>query len=570
MNITLHPDTTMAQRQAAANKVLTGQKPAGQTAAPDGMKQMDLSNVKGGIRGIVNSWGQNAGNGISNYSGTTNNSFGAANSIPSAGSGAVGAVTPAYGPRRNTYDGQGNIGIRAALNAAGVENDRISWQDGTVYVDGKPFKPASVQDGVSYGGESDVHGYINSIYKNQGDDLIRISDYISGTGVSIQPTYDNGKVYLGGQEVPYAYIENGRAYVQRSVLDGIYKNLAKKAGIMATDEAYQHWRNQHQNRLDNKLSNIENSKFDYSLDKDPAYQAYKNQYTREGERAYRAAAAQMAAQNGGNMTSMAQSAANQQLNYYMQQLGDRVPELQQNAYNRFDADRNARIQAYDRYVNAADSDYNRRQYANELARQQYLEGYNELKNRDPEQRQARLYELNITANTLANQSAANQTAQQIGGYTPYTREAAGVPEDWDAYVGTQKQSDIEVDAQNRMVSHQLSEQNKYTLEQMAAEFGYNVDLKKLDYINETQLAELKSALDTKREIVAMREKADTEFGMYEKKDQYDWEKKKERSETERDIAGEEARVDAVIKEWLHRTTARTDGSGMLSDSEVLK
>lgn len=551
MNITLHPDGQQAARKAAAGIALNGQKP---------QAGIDMQNIQGGVRWTDGAGNQNqvngkniqggltfpgtgqAGqNGINNYKPNSGHQY---NPTPNGNSNSSGGYGN-YGPRQYNYNGAGQVGVRQALNSMGIDDGRIGYRNGKVTVDGLEFTPASIEDGRAYADENDLYSFANNVFRGQGDELVRISDYVSGRGLPIQPKYENGRVYLGGQEVPYAYIQDGRAYVPKSALDGIYKNLAQQAAVKAQDEAYQYWQNQYQNRLDNKLSDIENSKFQYNLESDPAYRAYRDQYTREGERAYRQAAAQMVAANGGNMTSMAQSAANQQLNYYMQQLGDRVPELQQNAYNRFDADRNARIQAYDRYMNLGDSDYNRRQYANELARQQYIEGYNELKGRDAEARAA-------AAERLANMSEANSLAQQVGGYTPYTREVAGVPEDWDAYAGTQKQNDMEVDKQNRMVSHQLSEQNKYTLEQMAAEYGYNVDLQNMKYMNERDIAELNSLLDERRQISLAREESKLSMKEYKEKDQYDWNNTINRFQTQSEMDGRMLEIDAAIKTYLEQ------------------
>lgn len=532
MNITLHPDGQQAARKAAAGIALNGQKP---------QAGIDMQNIQGGVRWTDGAGNQNqvngkniqggltfpgtgqAGqNGINNYKSNSGHQY---NPTPNGNSNSSGGYGN-YGPRQYNYNGAGQVGVRQALNSMGIDDGRIGYRNGKVTVDGLEFTPAGIEDGRAYANENDLYSFANNVFRGQGDELVRISDYVSGRGLPIQPKYENGRVYLGGQEVPYAYIQDGRAYVPKSALDGIYKNLAQQAAVKAQDEAYQYWRNQYQNRLDNKLSNIENSKFQYNLESDPAYRAYRDQYTREGERAYRQAAAQMAAANGGNMTSMAQSAANQQLNYYMQQLGDRVPELQQNAYNRFDADRNARIQAYDRYMNLGDSDYNRRQYANELARQQYIEGYNELKGRDAEQLDLEMKRLNNesvgyqnNAQALGNRGLATQVAQTQGGYTDETRTAAGVSEDWDAFRGVFKMNDEDI----RVYGEKLGIENMYALARMAKEFEYNIDLRRLDYMNEKELEQVKASLERINQLASLAQKAQTE----DEKAQKDFEREKE-------------------------------------------
>lgn len=78
--------------------------------------------------------------------------------------------------------------------------------------------------------------------------------------------------------------------------------------------------------------------FSYDLDSDPTWSSYKKAYMREGERASANALAQAAAASGGQVSSFAQTAANQAGNYYTAQLADMIPTLQQNAYSQYQSD----------------------------------------------------------------------------------------------------------------------------------------------------------------------------------------------------------------------------------------
>ena len=80
---------------------------------------------------------------------------------------------------------------------------------------------------------------------------------------------------------------------------------------------------------------INRDKFSYDAENDPNYQQYKNQYTREGNRAMQDTLGQISARSGGLASSYAGNAAAQANNYYMQQLADKIPELYQQAYNRY-------------------------------------------------------------------------------------------------------------------------------------------------------------------------------------------------------------------------------------------
>ena len=80
---------------------------------------------------------------------------------------------------------------------------------------------------------------------------------------------------------------------------------------------------------------INRDKFSYDAENDPNYLQYKNQYTREGNRAMQDTLGQISARSGGLASSYAGTAAQQANNYYMQQLADKIPELYQQAYNRY-------------------------------------------------------------------------------------------------------------------------------------------------------------------------------------------------------------------------------------------
>lgn len=91
-------------------------------------------------------------------------------------------------------------------------------------------------------------------------------------------------------------------------------------------------------QIDALLNEILNrDAFSYNAGDDPLFQQFKNQYLREGQRAMNDTLASAAAGAGG-MNSYAISAANQAQNYYNSQLGDKIPELYQLAYDMYLSD----------------------------------------------------------------------------------------------------------------------------------------------------------------------------------------------------------------------------------------
>lgn len=85
--------------------------------------------------------------------------------------------------------------------------------------------------------------------------------------------------------------------------------------------------------LTDQLLNRPNFSYDHT--QDPLYQQYADIYTREGQRAMLDTLGAVSARTGGLASSYATSAANQANNYYMSQLSDKIPELQQLAYSMY-------------------------------------------------------------------------------------------------------------------------------------------------------------------------------------------------------------------------------------------
>lgn len=75
--------------------------------------------------------------------------------------------------------------------------------------------------------------------------------------------------------------------------------------------------------------------YSYDPNSDSLYQFYKDQYINNGKRAMQDTMGQAAGLTGGYGSTYAESAAQQSYNNYLQQLNAMVPELEQNAYNRW-------------------------------------------------------------------------------------------------------------------------------------------------------------------------------------------------------------------------------------------
>ena len=95
----------------------------------------------------------------------------------------------------------------------------------------------------------------------------------------------------------------------------------------------------YQDQIDALLSQIQNRPdFDYNYLEDPTYEIYRDQYTREGNLAMRDTVGNAAALSGGYGNSYATTAGSQAYQQYLGRLNAIVPELEQLAYNRYQAE----------------------------------------------------------------------------------------------------------------------------------------------------------------------------------------------------------------------------------------
>lgn len=166
---------------------------------------------------------------------------------------------------------------------------------------------------------------------------------------------------------------------------GLYPGSGYEDDISAlTDELlnrpgfnYNSYESQYSDQIADYLDRLTDRKpFEYNYAEDDSYNAYKKQYLREGDRATQNAIAQAAALTGGVPSSSAVTAATQAGDYYAAQLSDRIPQLEQNAYERYLNDYNMDANTLSMLQSLDDSAYNR--YANDRAfdYQRWLDDYN--------------------------------------------------------------------------------------------------------------------------------------------------------------------------------------------------
>lgn len=199
------------------------------------------------------------------------------------------------------------------------------------------------------------------------------TDYAKSSGLNNIVNFKAGKVYVGGKEMEDVYIDaDNKAHVNQEEMDSAIKETKESMGIKE---------NVYDEKIESALSDIENTpEWSYVPEEDPAYRAYRDQYYREGQRAYEDAFAQMASLSGGYESSAAVTAAAQQLNYYNSKLNDKVHELMEDSYERYEDEVDNKFDylssledldklqteknndIYDRYNDAVDADMERTIY----------------------------------------------------------------------------------------------------------------------------------------------------------------------------------------------------------------
>ncbi len=118
-------------------------------------------------------------------------------------------------------------------------------------------------------------------------------------------------------------------------LADIYKNV-KNYGEYSYSAPQPTYNNRYGGQIDAILGGIINrAPFSYDQNTDPSYEAYKKEYTREGQRATADALGAASAATGGRPSSYAVTAAGQAGDYYASKLSDKIPELYNQAYNRY-------------------------------------------------------------------------------------------------------------------------------------------------------------------------------------------------------------------------------------------
>ena len=281
---------------------------------------------------------------------------------------------------RNKY----GTGVRSYLVNSGLDNSKIGYQNNKVTYNGKPILSQNlVVNGTSYADEDSLRTLALDLHRSEGKDLVSATDYAAKeTGLKNVASMDNGYVAVGDKLMKATVSSDGNAYVERDEMDKAVKDYKDDIGYMSELDIYDRWEADYGNKIQNAITDILEDEWEYSLENDPAYQAYAKMYKLEGERAYQDAFGDLISNTGGYTNSAALTAANQGLNYYLKQLSNVIPELMAEDYERYSKDKDRKLSAIDKLSDFSDTAYDKLYSANS----DYLERLNEANMQNYEQR----------------------------------------------------------------------------------------------------------------------------------------------------------------------------------------
>lgn len=163
-------------------------------------------------------------------------------------------------------------------------------------------------------------------------------------------------------------------------------NSAKSAMTVHNSAKPAAYTSKYDDLINSNLNSILNrEKFSYDPNSDALYQQYKDSYTRNGQTAMKDTMGNAALLTGGYGNSYAVTAGQQAYNNYMQQLADKIPELEQRAYERYRDDTSDLYNQSDLLNTLENRDYGR--YRDDMSdylndRDYYYNAYNNERNFD--------------------------------------------------------------------------------------------------------------------------------------------------------------------------------------------
>lgn len=210
-----------------------------------------------------------------------------------------------------------------------------------------------------------------------GDEVVTGGGTYRITGVNADGSYQSQQVnknqttrnYGGSYQTRNSpYTMSGVSDYTRSKLNGLEGGYTPSGSVQAAQAYLEQVKaskpGAYQSRWDDELTSLydqirNRKKFSYDMGTDPLYQQYREQYQRLGRLAMQDTMGQAAALTGGYGSTYGEQVGQQAYNAYLQNLNDIVPQLQQQAYQRYQDEGTDLYNQYSLVKGREDTDYGR-------------------------------------------------------------------------------------------------------------------------------------------------------------------------------------------------------------------
>ena len=210
-----------------------------------------------------------------------------------------------------------------------------------------------------------------------GDEVVTGGGTYRITGVNADGSYQSQLVnknqttrnYGGNYQTRNSpYTMSGVSDYTRSKLNGLESGYTPSGSVQAAQAYLEQVKaskpGAYQSRWDDELTELydqirNRKKFSYDMGTDPLYQQYREQYQRLGRLAMQDTMGQAAVLTGGYGSTYGEQVGQQAYNAYLQNLNDIVPQLQQQAYQRYQDEGTDLYNQYSLVKGRDDTDYGR-------------------------------------------------------------------------------------------------------------------------------------------------------------------------------------------------------------------
>lgn len=161
---------------------------------------------------------------------------------------------------------------------------------------------------------------------------VAVRDYIAGKGYDGLVQWDGENPTFAGHKIQPTQIKDGTSYALKNDIDSLIDEFEKSNGIKSNDEIMD---NKYRKEADELIPKIVNRKeFSYEPEKDTVFQGYKNQYEAQAENALR----RVLNDNNTSISGASGAILSDALAAYdseMDKLSNMIPNLYEDAYNRY-------------------------------------------------------------------------------------------------------------------------------------------------------------------------------------------------------------------------------------------